>query len=475
MVKPQKERKIRDIIERRDVCVLELDTMFEFWSPNIKPVVYNFKVYTNIQRLIWKQLTSENVKGYIDLREIREIRVGFSFKLYKRMKIDFKEDTCFTIFYGNEFNLQCIGLKCRKYEQCQLWIQGLTTLSKRYAVADFCNYNDVRIRRESIYLEHRDHAVKAGKNKKHFEARFSRKMSKRLSSEDISKYLKAFNVKRNSFYSEFSRVYRELIHCEKVLSSYFNYDGLIITENIISEFLELEQNENNINHNQLLSKFQFGEELEYELKLQTSHQLFLDYLFSKENEVWDPRHDVVNQDMNRPMTDYWIASSHNTYLTGDQLKSESSVEAYIRCLRMGCRCIEREFIFMDCWDGESSPIIYHGFTLTSKISFIDVLKVIKEHAFVTSDYPLILSIENHCKLSQQRIMAEEFKKIFGDMLLTEIVDEKAVLMPSPEQLKRKIIIKNKKLSMDHIIEDQLDQEQDVIKSGYLYLKDPFDS
>ena len=37
----------------------------------------------------------------------------------------------------------------------------------------------------------------------------------------------------------------------------------------------------------------------------------------------------------------------------------------------------------------------------------------KEHAFVASDYPVILSIEQHCDLSQQEVMAKMFKEILG--------------------------------------------------------------
>lgn len=62
-------------------------------------------------------------------------------------------------------------------------------------------------------------------------------------------------------------------------------------------------------------------------------------------------------------------------------------------------------------------------------------------ACFSSRFPIILSIEDHCSIVQQRNMASHFRKVFGDMLLTKPVDINADQLPSPAQLKKKILIK----------------------------------
>jgi phosphatidylinositol phospholipase C, delta len=73
---------------------------------------------------------------------------------------------------------------------------------------------------------------------------------------------------------------------------------------------------------------------------------FIRYMTSFATNVVAPPH---AEDASWPLSSYFISSSHNTYLTGNQLYSDSSADAYKNVLLRGCRCIE-----IDVWDGDDS-------------------------------------------------------------------------------------------------------------------------
>lgn len=96
---------------------------------------------------------------------------------------------------------------------------------------------------------------------------------------------------------------------------------------------------------------------------------------------------------------------------------------------------------------------------------------------------MILSIEDNCTLPQQRKMAITMQEIFGEMLLTQPLDKNETVIPSPQALRRKIILKHKKLpdgveeSAFVVRNDESKQEMDLrntVKNGVLYLEDPVD-
>ncbi|XP_010353024.1 1-phosphatidylinositol 4,5-bisphosphate phosphodiesterase zeta-1 isoform X2 [Rhinopithecus roxellana] len=174
---------------------------------------------------------------------------------------------------------------------------------------------------------------------------------------------------------------------------------------------------------------------------QMSFEGFTRYMDSRECLLFKNECRKVYQDMTHPLNDYFISSSHNTYLVSDQLVGPSDLWGYVSALVKGCRCLE-----IDCWDGaQNEPVVYHGYTLTSKLLFKTVIQAIHKYAFMTSDYPVVLSLENHCSPAQQEIMADNLQMTFGESLLSDMLADFPDTLPSPEALKFKVLVKNKKI------------------------------
>lgn len=261
---------------------------------------------------------------------------------------------------------------------------------------------------------------------------------------------------------------------------------------------------------------------------------FLSYMTSSHSVITK---DPVPTDLSWPLASYFISSSHNTYLSGNQLSSDSTTEAYTNVLQRGCRCVE-----VDVWDGDDSdsdasssdeegvkraknskaekmkkqqedqkqtkrlsrfgsikkrlpdslssrlektslgqklekrdlskqnsssttestskeptnttnehsapevaivePRVLHGYTLTKEITFRDVCIAIQKSAFAATDTPLVVSLEVHCNPEQQASMVRIIKEVWSEYLLPEPETDVATL-PSPAELKKKILIKVK--------------------------------
>ncbi|XP_044153895.1 1-phosphatidylinositol 4,5-bisphosphate phosphodiesterase gamma-1 isoform X1 [Bufo gargarizans] len=452
-----------------------------------KPERRTFQVKLETRQVTWSR-GADKVEGAVDIREIKEIRPGKNSRDFDRYQEDatvrLEPDHCFVIIYGMEFRLKTLSLQATSEEEVSMWMKGLSWLLQDTLQAPTPLQIERWLRKQFYSLDRNREDKISVKDLKSMLSQVNYRVPNMRFLRDRLMEVEQRNQEIN--YAQFAQLYRSLMYnAQKTMPLPFvERSGerpelyrvsLLAFQSFLLEYQKEMWATDLLQVQEFMFHFLRDPLREIEEPYFTLEE-FVTFLFSKENTVWDLGLDTVcPQNMDNPLSHYWISSSHNTYLTGDQFSSESSLEAYARCLRMGCRCIE-----LDCWDGpDGMPVIYHGHTLTTKIKFSEVLLTIKEHAFVTSEYPVILSIEDHCSIAQQRNMAQYFKKVFGDMLLTKPVDVSADGLPSPNQLKRKILIKHKKLAEGSTYEEiptsTVYSENDIsnsIKNGILYLQDP---
>ena len=206
--------------------------------------------------------------------------------------------------------------------------------------------------------------------------------------------------------------------CKKFKNNFF-YNKYQINKNEIINSLQKLNQKLNININLELDLKEFS--------IMINSHLLTVYDKIKQNNELDTSHSLV---------DYYINSSHNTYLKGHQLKGLSDPKMYSFAILNGYRLVE-----LDCYNGEEDDIIVtHGYTLVTKLKLEDILIELRENGFKNSPYPIILSIENHLDDKHQQIMAKKLKKYLIDLYIFPI-DSPPETIPTLEELKYKFIIK----------------------------------
>uniref|UniRef100_A0A669DXP2 Phosphoinositide phospholipase C n=1 Tax=Oreochromis niloticus TaxID=8128 RepID=A0A669DXP2_ORENI len=411
-------------------------------SPSWKKTRY-FRLQEDCKTM-WRESKKTFKKNdTFSLDDISAVQMGRQSEGLKKNTEEQVEDRCFfIIFKSRRKNLDLIA---SSEEEAKQWVKSIwTALSDRYLFISTLNHKP-----SSWILSC---LRKADKNK-----------DDNLSPSEVKSFLHLINIEVDDEYMEmlfkkcdksksgtltgeeikhFYDLLTQRDEIDVIYGEYAKTTGFMSAQNLV-DFLMKEQREKATlaDAHRIIEMYEPDENAK-EKKL-LSKDGFLMYLNHPDAMILNPDHKDVYQDMSQPLNHYFISSSHNTYLMEDQLKGPSSTEAYIRALQKGCRCVE-----LDCWDGpDNEPVIYHGYTLTSKILFKDVIKAISEHAFKTSQYPVILSLENHCSVEQQEVMARHMSSILGSALITSpLSDGMPTNFPSPEELKGKFLIKGKRLN-----------------------------
>jgi hypothetical protein len=238
-------------------------------------------------------------------------------------------------------------------------------------------------------------------------------------------------------------------------------------------------NDNN-NHHNTEQSFAAGDRLCYER--------FRHYMLSGSNDLLDTS--VPPQDMNHPLSHYYICSSHDTFLstlpdswntTSSKLRNcpPTAVDAcnYLHALIRGVRCLE-----LKVWD---SPNGYFAVLDRTDDAQGPPLRSVWEaiRFFIlecdSKCFPIILHLENHCSPYVQQVMAKEMKEILGDFLYRpkQPLGSPTFTLPSPWDARGKVIVmakrprhknetpipkKSKKGNGLFVVHDDYDDENDAL-------------
>ncbi|XP_071355631.1 inactive phospholipase C-like protein 2 [Trachinotus anak] len=447
--------------------------------PNSRVYQRYYLLDAGLQALCWEPSKKESDKARISLASIREVRTGRNTETFRTSGVyeQISEDCAFSIIYGEIY--ENLDLVANSAEVANIWVTGLRYLMQygKHALDMLSSSQDslrlgwleqlfssaadsdrqenveegIRLQSAVKLIQSVNPGVSSGKVEHRFKElqRVREKMcgltldnGSGVKDHNATKRLMGRNEQVTK--QEFIEVFHDFCTRPEIyfLLVQFSSNKEFLDTKDLMRFLEAEQGMANVTEETSLKLIQSHEPSE-EGRQQGYLSLdgFTSYLTSAECHLFDPEHDTVCQDMSQPLSHYYINSSHNTYLIEDQFRGPSDISGYIRALKMGCRCVE-----VDVWDGSGEePVVCTGHTLSPPLALRCVIEAIGRFAFVASEFPLIICIENHCSLQQQKVMWKHLTGILGEKLYTNPPHEGDSYLPSPHALRHRILIRGKKL------------------------------
>lgn len=405
-------------------------------------------------RVNWKGKVSTKAFHIDNIKSIRKGEEAASYQQELRGDA-VNPELCFTINYAasdSSNRAKSLHLMAKTPDEVDLWIDTLEGLAKHRET--LMTSLTGTLERESLIKTHWDNEIRQRLHKSD-SAKWERldlaaiqslcgRLHVHAHAKDLEDTFQAADSTHSASlnydqFKEFLRRLRERKDIRKVFDSVRSADASTISLKQMKLFL---RNVQGIDLSNSGAKQKWDEKLQEMMASDggsgIEYSAFATFLASKDCHVYtaDPK---PAPKFDKPLASYFISSSHNTYLTGWQVGGNSSAEAYITALRHGCRCVE-----VDCWDGpDGNPRVTHGHTRTSSVPFVDCIRAINNCAFDVSPYPVIVSLEVHCNPDQQRKMVDIMMSVFGDKLLLQPLSDHLYDLPSPEELKHKILIKVK--------------------------------
>uniref|UniRef100_H3BZL2 Phosphoinositide phospholipase C n=1 Tax=Tetraodon nigroviridis TaxID=99883 RepID=H3BZL2_TETNG len=453
--------------------------------PNSRIYCRFYTLDPDLSCLRWEPSKKDGERARLDVSSVREVRTGKSTETFLHNGLpseQLAEEAAFSIIHGDDY--QSLDLVAFSADVANIWVTGL-----RYLLAhpeggglvvegslggkmrsDWLSAEFAQVDEDGYGIVSEDVAVtticKLCPGIKEAKVRLRFKEIQR-SKEKLTSHVTC---------EEFQEAYCELCTRPDVyfLLVQLSKDRECLDPQDLRLFLETEQGLSLVTTEGCLELLR-----RYEPSAQAREKglLGLDgltrYLQSSECHLFDPEHLEVCQDMTMPLSHYYISTSYRSYLLDDQVHA-GRPRGLIKALQSGCRCVE-----LGVTDGpEGEPLLGVDYGPDISITIRSALEVINKYAFLTSQYPLLLYLCHRCSPAQQRTMAQHLKKVLGSRLYTPealpvSLGGRATTLPTPEQLRGRVLLVGKKLSPDQeTSEGEVSEEEEEEDLGVVLVVPP---